>query len=398
MAGEDLTLRIGGDAQGATQALREAELAVRQFQGQTMFGGAGFADVTGQTSVLGENVRIVGAGMRQMQGAAKEAGEGLAITRGQAGQLAATLMQLGVIPPQITSSLRYLLWQGLTPTTAGFAAAIFIVQGLTAAYRALEEEAERAKKKMLEVSEAHAQGVAKLEGVQRIKGPLTAERAGELRWRQLGLMMAGMPEEKAAEMLEEVERRRSDMPVSELIELGYAWQARTEAEVGKKAARDTRTFTRQFLGPNDPRRAKLADAGEQAVNQLSGAREGSLRALAVQVAEARLGTRDLLMRDFAAAWDVSLQEANERITHVEIAEGLTEIPSSIWADLFHPGRHAETIQRLRSRAAMLGLGAAVTKRPFEAVHITNVGTNLSINHGGEPRDFAASGPVRGPAE
>ncbi|MCX5675400.1 MAG: hypothetical protein NTX87_10380 [Planctomycetota bacterium] len=331
MAGEDLTLRIGGDAQGATQALREAAAAVQQFQGQTMFGGAGVSDVSGQTAVLGEN-----------------------------------------------------------------AAGIFVVQGLVAILKHLGEEAERETKRMLELGKTTTEAMGKLEEIQHRRGPLTGERTEEMRQRQLALMRAGVSEEGALKMLDVLDRRRPGMPIEELKELGYAWTGRTEDLAGRKAVQDPAVFARRFAQASVTR-GMMAERGGYAVMQLPATREAALGATARTAAEAQRGTRGLLIRDYAAVYGVSVEEAEERISRTEE----TWNPFAVLRRAaFSQGEMIETAGRLRTHAAQLGLSRAVKDTGFTlpVVRITNVGTQLAVNFGTEPRDVAASGPVRGPSE
>jgi len=374
MAGEDLTLRIGGEAQGAAQAARETGQAIQNLAQQAGAAGTPLAQ-TGQ--------------------AAAGAGEGFKVTRGEAARLATTLLQLGVVPPQLTASLQYLLWHGLTPTVAGFAAAIFVVQGVIAVFRSLHEATEKETKRMQELVESTQKAVAALDEIQHLKGPLSAEKAAELRQKQLALQTAGLSEEEATGALKVLEKRAPDLTAHEAAQYGYAWVGRTEEAVGPKAFGDVGVFTRRMIG-DKTLRGTLAERGGPAVMELPGPRQNAERGMARMMAEANLSVEERIAQEYASVFGVSIEDAR---AEMRIATNRMGAWEAVRAGPLTAGTIAGYSHRVKTVAGILGLRRAITDADTGRINIIhNYGTVLNLSLGTEPRDAAASGPVRGPSE
>jgi hypothetical protein len=306
----EVTLTIGGDSGGARAAIQETILAVQQL-GQAAPGGAGTITGPYGSFDLGGAGPAAGAGLATAGVAARKAGDDFSFGRAEAGRFTQTLLQLGVLPPQLQRSFAYLLTAGLNPAFAGFAAGIIIVQGVIAALQRLEEQQARAAQGALKAADAYDKAGAALHGYIRSRERLTAPAEAYARHEELMLQAAGVPPEEAVKLMEATAAGRGALSDRERLELAEEWVG-AGPEVPPKVRDDWKRFAawsrRRPAAEREARRA----AGRQAVAEVPSLRRRRERALGAAWREMDVPQEARRAQEIGERYDLS-QEAVQYI-------------------------------------------------------------------------------------
>jgi len=285
--GEDITLRIGGDAEGAKRAAAEAKGAVE-----------GLGQAAGQTA---GPVGAAGA-------AGEEAGKGFDFGRREAARLAQTLLYTTGIGGQFAGSLTYLVQAALNPATLGFAAAVIAVQGIAAAFRAAAAETEAEKRRMEELVRTYAEAAQNLEAAARARDKLTEAGAKEVREAQFAAGGAGMPLERAAEFVEALEEVEPGLPLEEV-------RRKAKAFVGRPSRHRKMTaeqFARRFRGGRKAEEeAAWAAEGTRRAVEYPALRTWAAEAGGAREAEAAIPERQKVAADLAKYLRIKPEEAEQ---------------------------------------------------------------------------------------
>jgi len=372
--GEDITLRIGGDAEGAKRAAAEAKGAVE-----------GLGQAAGQAA---GPVGAAGA-------AGEEAGKGFDFGRREAARLAQTLLYTTGIGGQFAGSLTYLLQAALNPATLGFAAAIIAVQGLTYAFRAAAAETETEKRRMEELVRTYAEAAGQLEELQRLRGDLTGAGTAVAREQQFVAMRAAIPEAEATELLKAMVRTHPDATEAEIEQMAFAFKGRT----GKETALGPAEFARKYRRGRAPETvSKLEAAGRQFVQSEPTQRAAAMTTAAVEMEE-RAGLGEAIRSaDEAAMRRILTAELGPDIVAgydraMSIAKAQRGGGWGAWgvsAEMLKP----EEVRRYRA-------GEAEVRSQFgvPTIHVTHIG--MAVNQdlrGPGGRNIHADGQPRGPGD
>jgi hypothetical protein len=371
----DVTLHIGGEAEGAAEAARKAADAVKD---------------------LGAAAGSAGAPVTGVGTAAQQAGQGMELTGGQARRLAQTLMQLGVVPRELSGSLSYLIATGFNPAFAGFAAGIFVVQGLISVFNNLAEATEKQKQKMQELADTTLKAMEALESVQRIKGPLTQEKARALREEQLSFQIAGLTPEAAIKVQEVLEKKGGKLTPEERVDVAYGLTGRQPGD-----PTDDSRMVRRLINDGDLRKTRAAQ-GQAAVNETDSMRRRAVEATARMKAERQLSPKDALIRAYSQDYSVSTEEAERDFRVATDTRGAfedywREIDVNVRSTRFSKVASEHGIGGLVQPRRRLGEGTSPNPQ-YLTINNKYIGTQFSIHPGQDAADHGAPAQVRGASE
>jgi len=288
MAGEDVTLRIGGEAEGAKRAAQEAAGAVRDL-----------SQAAGQTA---GPVGAAGA-------AGEEAGKGFDFGRREAARLAQALIYGTGAGGQFGYALTYLIQAALNPAMLAFGAGTVVVMGIVTAFRAMAAETEAEQRRLDALVQTYAEVVAGMEALLRKRGELTEAGAREAREEQLGIAAgAGITQEQARQVQQAAQGKRI-----EPLELAQAWAGRPaerEEETPEQTAR--RLWLRGKVRPS--RAEELAarkEAARRRREEFPPAQEETLAAVGQAEREAEIWPEEQRVRKLARFAGINAAEARE---------------------------------------------------------------------------------------
>ena len=393
MANDDVTLRLGGDAEGAKRATDEAS---RGLQGL----GAAAGGAAPATDAAARGLDAAGE-------AAEAGGKAFHFGGAEAERLAMSMQMAGLVAPQLQSSLSYLLQAALNPATLGFGAAVLAVQGLMMAFRASAAETEAEKQRMQGLVQTYADATKGLEDYLRARGAMTA--GGERAAREAQLRIAAGAGVEEAEALAAMEALPG-ANLQEQIDLALAvagqpappegGERRTAAQVRRLRERRPETF------------AAYRAAGAQRLANLPSAAQAAARATGLLDRESNITPEDRVVADLAAYMGVSPDEARDTLDWFTGQEGAA---ARIWQSLnpLTPDpaeRFAIEAERVRGfaessprsrlldpRLREVGAGTAMWAGSLNVGRYVGMEVNMYVGSPGG-RSLLADGKPRGPQE